>query len=244
MNLIKKILIFLLCFIFILPITGCDDTSEAYIYFELPSSPLTLDPQTASLDQELLVVKNIFEGLLRKNNEGKIVCGAAESYEKKGLTYTFKIRGNAVWSNAEPLTAHDFVFALRRAVSPETKAPFVARLFSITGAEDIYNGKLKPSSLGVTAKDDKTLVIKLREKDKLFEETLTTSIAMPCNQTFFNESAGKYGLFSDNILSNSSYKITRWRKDPFGIRLYRNNEYKGNFEAKNAAVFITCNPKE
>lgn len=244
MNYKFKFLSLILCLILTLPLGGCSDTSKAYIYFELPSAPLTLDPQTASLDQELLIVKNIFEGLLRKNDKGEIVCGAAESYNKNNLTYTFKIRENAFWSNGEPLTAHDFVFSFRRAVKPETKAPFVARLFSITNAESIYNGKANAKTLGVTATDDKTLVIKLNKEDKLFEETLTTSISMPCNEAFFNESAGKYGLFSDNILSNSSYKITRWRKDPFGIRLYKNDEYKGDFEAQNAAVFITCNPDE
>lgn len=244
MKLIYRLLCLLLCLVLLLPFTGCSDTSEAYIYFELPATPLTLDPQTASLDQELLIVKNIFEGLLRKNSKGEIVCGAAESYSKDGLTYTFKIRKDAVWSNGEPLTAEDFVFALKRAVSPETKAPFASRLFSISGAEEIYNGKKSADTLGVTAPDSNTLTINLKQEDPLFEETLTTSIAMPCNQAFFTESAGKYGLFSDNILSNSSYKITRWRKDPFGIRLYKNSSYNGEFTANNAAVFITCDKDE
>lgn len=236
----SRLICFLLCLIFIFPISGCDKTSDAYIYFELSSTPDTLDPQTASKDQELLIVRNIFEGLLRKNEEGKIVCGVAENYNKNGLTYTFKIREKSVWSNGEPLTAHDFVFALRRAVSPETNAPFASRLFCIKGAEEIYKGSLPNTSLGVYAVNDKTLKIELKQEDSLFEETLTTSIAMPCNQEFFKESSGKYGLFSDNILSNSSYKITKWRKDPFGIRLYRNDNYNGDFNAKNAAVFITC----
>ena len=240
----KKNLCLILCLLCLIHSCGCSDTSEAYIYFELPSAPQTLDPQTASSDQELLVVKNIFEGLLRKNEKGEIVCGAAENYSKNGLSYTFTLRDDAVWSNGEPLTANDFVFAFRRAVSPETKAPFVARFFSIKGAEKIYNGEAESKTLGVTAADEKNLVITLCKEDSLFEETLTTSIAMPCNEKFFNESEGKYGLFSNNILSNSSYKITKWRKDPFGIRLYKNKEYKGEFEAKNAAVFITCNPDE
>lgn len=244
MKLKNKLICLLLCLVFVLPLSGCSNTDDAYIYFELPASPLTLDPQTASLNQELLVVKNIFEGLLRKNSKGEIICGAAESYSQNGLTYTFNIRKDAVWSNGEPVTSYDFAYALKRAVNPETKAPFVSRLFSIKGAKEIYEGKASKNTLGVTAQDSKTLTITLKEKDSLFLETLTTSIAMPCNEKFFTESAGKYGLFSDNILSNSSYKITRWRKDPFGIRLYKNEEYNGDFEAKNAAVFITCNPDE
>lgn len=240
----RRFFCFLLCLVMLLPISACSNTMDAYIYFELPAVPETLDPQTASKDQELLIIRNIFEGLLRKDKNGKIVCGVADNYKKEGLTYTFKIRKNALWSNGEEVTANDFVFAFRRAVLPETNAPFVSRLFSIVGAESIYKDNSPTDILGVFAENDKTLKINLSYEDPLFEETLTTSIAMPCNEKFFKESTGKYGLFSNNILSNSSYKITKWKKDPLGIRLYRNDEYKGNFTAQNAAVFITCEQKK
>lgn len=239
-----KVISLMLSLLFLLPTTGCSDTMDAYIYFELPTVPATLDPQTASTDSELLIIRNIQEGLLRKNEKGEIICGIAEGYEKNGLTYTFILRKNAKWNNDEKITAHDFVFALRRAVNPETKAPFVSRLFSIYGAEEIYNGSATIDTLGVTAIDEHTLTITLDYDDSLFPETLTTSIAMPCNEAFFYETAGKYGLFADAILSSGSYRISRWRKETFGIRLYKNEGYKGFAEAQNSAVFITCNSDE
>lgn len=239
-----RILSLLLSLFFILPLTACSDTMDAYIYFELPFLPSTLDPQTASSDSELLIIRNIQEGLLRKNSKGEIVCGIAETYEKNGLTYTFILRDDAEWNNGEKITAHDFVFALRRAVSPETKAPFVSRLYSIAGATNINSGSAPTTDLGVKAIDDRTLVITLEFDDERFLETLTTSIAMPCNEKFFYETAGKYGLFADSILSSGSYRITRWRKETFGIRLYKNEGYTGFAEAQNAAVFITCNKEE
>ena len=244
MKLKIKFLCLLLSLLFLIPTTGCSDTMEAYIYFELPEAPSTLDPQIAYTDSELLIVRNIQEGLMRKNEKGEIVCGIAKSYEKQGLTYTFKLRKNAKWSNGEQITAHDFVFAFKRAVNPETKAPFASRLFSITGAKEINSGSASPDTLGVKAIDDRTLNITLKAEDKLFLETLTTSVAMPCNEEFFYETAGKYGLFADAILSSGSYRISRWRKETFGIRLYKNEGYKGFAEAQNAAVFITCNPDE
>ena len=48
-------------------------------------------------------------------------------------------------------------------------------------------------------------------------------------------------MFKDNILSNGSYKLSKWAKDIFGIRLYRNANYSGDFVAKNAAVFLSNN---
>ena len=227
------------------PLTGCGyNSKDAYIYFELPKVPSTLDPQTASEDSELLIIKNIYEGLLRKDSDGNIVNGAVESYTKDGLTYTFNIRKDAIWSNGDDLTAHDFVFALKRAVDPETKAPFVSRLMSISGAQAISNGTASPDSLGVTALNNKKLQITLDYEDPDFENALTTSIAMPCNKKLFGESAGKYGLFKDYIISNGSYKLTKWNKTSFGIRLYRHEEYTGDFQAENAAVFLTCNDKD
>lgn len=239
-----KIISLLLSLVFLFSITACSDTMDAYIYFELPDLPSTLDPQTASNDSELLIIRNIHEGLLRKNAKGEIVCGIAESYQKDGLTYTFNLRSDAKWSNGDKITAEDFVFALRRAVKPETKAPFVSRLYSIANAAEINNGSASIESLGVKAIDKQTLVITLKQEDALFLETLTTSIAMPCNEEFFYETAGKYGLFADDILSSGSYRITRWRKETFGIRLYKNEGYNGFAEAQNSAVFITCNKDE
>lgn len=224
---------------------GCKaDYHDAYIYFELPEKPVTVDPQTASSESELLVVRNTFEGLLRKNESGAIICGAAASYNADGLNYTFKLRQDAVWSNGTPVTAGDFVFALRRAVEPATASPFVSELFSISGAQDIYNGKLPSEQLGVTAVDDYTLKISLCREDSGFENTLTTSVAMPCNEEFFNKSVGKYGLDVENTISNGSYVLKKWNKEDFGIRLYRNEQYNGTAKALNGAVFLSCNDEK
>ncbi len=239
MRTIKCLSSLLLSILILLTVTACDGTDRAYIYFSLNEQPKTLDPQTASSDTELMIVRNIFEGLLRKDEDGKIVCGVAESYKKSNLTYTFKIRKDAIWSNGQNITAHDFVFALRRAVDPKTKSPFVRRLFCIINAKEINSGQMNIENFGVKAIDNYTLQITLCEYDNSFEETLTTSLAMPCNENFFNESAGKYGIFKEYTLSNGSYKLSKWGKEIFGIRLYRNSTYTGSFIAKNAAVFIS-----
>ncbi len=243
MRLFKKCLLLIFSILLVFSVTACDETEKAYIYFRLPEKPATLDPQIAQTDAELLIVRNVFEGLLRKDQDGKIICGVAESYSKNGLNYTFNLRKDAKWSDGTNITAKDFVFGLRRAVNPKTKSPFVSRLFCIKSAKDIYKGKSSINSLGVKAVDDYTLQITLSSNDKNFEETLTTSVAMPCKEEFFNSCGGKYGLFSDNLLSNGSYRLAKWGKEIFGIRLYRNKEYTGPITAKNAAVFFSHDDK-
>ena len=138
MKRILKAACLMLAAITVLLSAACGDSyQDAIIYFEIPEKPYTVDPQTASADSELAIVANIFEGLLRKNESGAIVGGASKSFEYNNLTYTFKLREDIVWSNKEPLTAEDFVFAFRRAVSPEKKCGNAGRIRS--RQYNIYN---------------------------------------------------------------------------------------------------------
>ena len=91
MKSIIKIISLILAIILLLPLTACDDTNDAYIYFQLDEVPRTLDPQTAKTNVELMLSQNLYEGLMRFDGDGKLVCAVAESYEKQGLTYTFKL---------------------------------------------------------------------------------------------------------------------------------------------------------
>ena len=226
--------------IFCLSFCGCKkDYSKNYVYFDVLSEPKSLDPQTASSDEELLIVRNIFEGLLRKNEKGEIVNGVCSSYSVNGLELTFNLRKNAVWSDGTKLTADDFVFGLRRAVTPNVKATFADRLLSIKNAKSILEGSLSSESLGVRAEGNYVLKITLETEDKYFLDTLTTSVCMPCNEKFFKTTVGQYGLNADCIIGNGSYVLKKWNPDDFGIRLYRNEAYIGDFSAKNAAVFIS-----
>ncbi len=243
MRYIYRLISLLLTVSILFSLTACSKSEDAYIYFELPQAPINLDPQLAESDAELIIVRNVFEGLLRTDEKGNIVPALAKKYNKNGLEYTFYLN-DAKWSDGTKVTASDFEFALKRAVDPKTKAPFVSRLFSIKGAQKIYSQNANSQDLGVKALNDTTLKITLTEDDSDFLETLTTSIAMPCNEKFFNSCDGKYGISAETLLYNGSYQMTRWRKDPFGIRLYKSDTYLGDFEAKNAAVFITCETEE
>ena len=77
----KKLICLLLCFIISsFCFTGCDSNNDYVLYFELDSAPKTLDPQLASGTSEELLIKNLFEGLMRENSKGEIVNGMAKDY--------------------------------------------------------------------------------------------------------------------------------------------------------------------
>lgn len=238
---IKRAVSLVLTVLMIALLAGCGKGyKKEYLYFELSEQPIVLDAQTAKSDSELLIVRNIYEGLLRRDFYGNIVCGAAESYTKDALTYTFKLRQGAFWEHGQEVTADDFLFGFQRAVDPKTNAPFAKRLFAIKNAQAIFEGSAPIDSLGVEVIDNYTLTITLEREDPAFEQTLTESVSMPCNRKFFKGTIGQYGLVRDCVNSNGSYSLRKWNQEDFGVRLYKNEGYNGNFEAENAAVFISC----
>lgn len=246
MKITKIISLFSVIILIALSLSACGESyKDSYIYIDFNNRPTCLDPQLADTDEELTVVRSIFDTLLRYDSDGNIVPSGAESYEKNGLLYTFKLDKNAEWTDGTPVTAQDYLFALRRAVSPETKAPFANSLFAISGAESIANGKADFSALGVTAVDKYTLKIELERDDADFEKVLTSAITMPCNKEFFEGCKGKYGLTLETTPANGSYYIRKWNTDlKFLIRLAKNLEYKGKFEANSMRVYFTCGEED
>lgn len=237
----KSLISFILCFAISLSLlTGCGSEDAYVLYFELNSAPKILDPQLASGTSEELLIKNLFEGLMRKNSKGEVVKGAASDYtiSNDGKTYTFTIRKGAKWSDGTPLTGNDFVFAFKRAVDPKNKAPYVASLYSIIGAKDIAEGK-KTNGLGVTSLNDNTVTIELNYPDPNFLRTLTSAICMPCRQDIYNKANGQYGIVPERLVTNGSYKIRFWEKsEKFSFRINKFTEYNGDFPAEATAVIF------
>ena len=246
MNLKRLLAAALAVLIIAFSFSACEESyKEAYIYIEFNKTAQILDPQLASNTEELTVVRSIYDTLLRYNEKGEILPSAAQSYSKDGLTYTFKLKKDRKWTDGTPLTSDDFLFAFQRAVDPETSAPYVNSLFSIKGAKDINAGKSELSSLGVTAPDKYTLKIQLIEEDTEFEKILTSAITMPCNRDYFESTMGKYGLTLDTTPSCGSYYVKKWTsKEKFLIRLAKNLDYTGDFEANSMRVYFTCGEKD
>ena len=120
--------------------------------------------------------------------EGNLVPTMAERWDVSddGLTYTFYLR-DAQWSNGTPVTAADFEYSWKRNVDPATASNYnyEAVTAGIKNAEAIINGEMASSELGVTAKDDKTLVVELDHIVPFFTAMLIRCSFMPLNQELF-----------------------------------------------------------
>lgn len=241
MKVLFKISACLLCLSILLLTAGCGGSyKDAYIYYELGSIPKTLDPQLVKNDDEATVVRCLYDTLLRYDEAGNLIPSAAESYLKEGLSYTFKLKKDAAWTNGTPVTANDFQFGFYRAVNPKTASPYASTLLNIKNADKILEGSADISTLGVYVIDELTLKIELTRDDPEFLNTLTTPISMPCNKEFFNNCKGTYGLSLDSTLCNGSYYVRVWDQEEFLIRLAKNLEFAGPFEANSMRMYFTC----
>lgn len=126
--------------------------------------PQSLDPQKMSSDYENRIAGDIFEGLTTEDAKDNAIPGQAESWtiSPDGKVYTFKLRDGIKWSDGQPVTAEDFVFAFQRLVDPKNAAEYAYLQFTIKNAEKINKGEITDfSQLGVKAIDPKTLEITL-----------------------------------------------------------------------------------
>lgn len=226
----------LLCIL--LGLAGCKP-EDFKLYYEIQTDVTTADPQLAKSDSELLLIKNIFEGLYRLDSNGKPVAGAAEcTVSKDGLQYRFKLRKGAHWYNGTPLTSDDFAFGIERALTRSTGSPYAQSLFCIQNAEEFFNGKVSFGQVGINIKSDREFTITLHRADADFPYILTTPCAMPCNRDFFAKTNGRYGLDRSSILSNGSFYLRFWDEQS-GLVLYKDDDYDGDFTSNAYAVGLS-----
>lgn len=225
----KRVLALTLCVFMILGLcTGCGDkTADQVFRFDIYAEPSSVDPQTASTDEEYLILLNTMEGLLKMDASGEIVPGAASGYtvSADGLTYTFTLRDGMVWSDGKtPVTAADFQFAFRRIFDPQTQSPSATDFLCIRGTSEALYGTTGSDSIGVSAPDEKTVVFSLMYANPSFLSLLTTPAALPCNEDFFRAARGKYGVSPEFLLYNGPFIIRKWEKGDY-IHLWKNEDY-------------------
>ena len=107
-------------------LAGAPAFAETVLHRGNSGEPQTLDQAQTSINIEAFILKDLYEGLTIYDAAGKIVPGAAESWKvsEDGLTYTFKLRENAKWSDGSPVTAQDFEFSFKRVEDPKTAAKY------------------------------------------------------------------------------------------------------------------------
>ncbi|MGG7151200.1 peptide ABC transporter substrate-binding protein [Clostridium neonatale] len=203
-------------------------TSGSLLKVQIDAEVASMDPQIATDGISFEVLAAVTEGLYSLSDDGSAVEAIADKVEKSedGLTYTVTLK-DTKWSNGTPVTAKDFVFAWRRLVDPATASEysFIAGIAGIKNADAIVNGEMTPDQLGITAKDDKTLVIELDTPVPFFESLMAFPSFFPVNEEFYNKCGDKFATTVDTILCNGAFKVASYEPAATTINLEKNTNY-------------------
>ena len=198
---------------------------QTFSYSLLDQFP-TLDPQLNEETQGSHIISQLFEGLTRQDADGNVIpAGATEWTNEDNTVWTFKLREDARWSNGEPVTANDFVYAWRRAADPETASPYswYVELSSIEGAAAVVAGEAEPETLGVEAVDDYTLKVTLTQPLPFFPAVVTYATFAPTPQATIEE-FGSDWTSPENMVSNGAYTLSELAVNEY-FKLDKNPEY-------------------
>lgn len=212
------------------PVTGealADDQTFTYRVLDEHSS---VDPQVVEDVSGAEIVRDLFEGLMNQDEDGNLVPGVATGYTANddNTVYTFSLRKDAKWSNGDPVTAGDFVFAWRRAADPALASPYqwFVELMSIENAAAIIAGETAPDQLGVKAIDDHTFEVTLSAPLPYFPQMTTHATTFPAPQKVI-EAHGDDWTKPGNIVSNGAYVLTEHLPNERSVR-ERNAMYWDN----------------
>lgn len=189
----------------------------------------SLDPHKIEGVPESNINRDLFEGLLISDVDGKPSPGVAEKWENKDFkVWTFHLRKDAKWSDGTPVTAQDFVYSWQRLANPNTASPYASYLQygHIVNIDDIIAGKIPITDLGVKALDDHTFEVTLSEPVPYFYKLLVHSSVSPVPRAAV-EKFGEKWTQPANIITNGAYKLKDWVVNE-RIVLERNTNYWDN----------------
>ncbi len=185
------------------------DAANNTITIRLSEEPPQLDTTLLTDAVSGVVITHVMEGLLRYDQHQRLAPGMAERWEITSEQAVFNLR-DALWSDGEPVTAHDFVFAWRTALDPANASEYAFILYPIKNAEAINRDELPLDALGARAEGDRTLVVDLERPVAFFDKLTAFSTYYPVRQDFYEATGGRYGADADQLLYNGPFVMDSW----------------------------------
>ncbi len=202
---------------------------ENVINVMLYTNVMSLDTNLATDGDSFEVIADCIDGLMQMDADGAAVNAIAEDVKvsEDGLTYTFKLRQDATWSNGDPVTANDFVFAWQRGAAENLEYGYMfSDIGQIVNAAEVAAGEVDRSELGVKAIDDYTLEVQLLVPVSYFLSLMYFPTFYPINQAFYEGlEEGTYGTGPDSFLSNGAFILSNYIPGSASLDLVKNENY-------------------
>jgi len=233
----KKWLTLLLVLCMLLSVAACANTggktaqgSGLQLNLCFASEPSTIDPALNSAVDGAIMIHHTFEGLIKwvddGNGNAKLAPGMAENWDVSddGLVYTFHLRKDAKWSDGKPVTAHDFEYAWKRLVNPETAADYSYMIDCVLNASEIIAGEKPVDELAVKALDDHTFEVTLHTDIPYFLEIAAFPATFPVRKDIIEEHGDQWTFDPKTYIGNGPYKMVQWEHNSF-ILMEKNPQY-------------------
>ena len=200
-----------------------------YAGIMLSTNVMSLDSNLATDGDSFEVIADCIDGLTQMDADGAAIPALAESWDisDDGLTWTFNLR-DAKWSNGDPVTANDFEFAWKLAMTANVEYGYMfdSSVGCVKNADAIMYEGADPDTLGVTAVDDKTLVVELEAPVSFFASLMYFPTFYPLNEAFYTGlEEGTYGTSPYTFLSNGAYLLEDYTPGAASFTLIKNPDY-------------------
>jgi len=182
--------------------------------------PRSLDPALSTDAPTGRAVSYIFDGLVRFTPDAQLVPGLARDWivSPDGLTYTFHLRSGVKFHDGRPFTARNVITTFQRALDPATKGGRGWPLYPIAGAQEYADGKAR-SIAGLSAPNDSTVVMRLKEPFGIFPKLL----AMPVASIVPDSVPANFG---EHPVGTGPWKFVEWKHDDY-LLYAKNDAYWG-----------------
>jgi oligopeptide transport system substrate-binding protein len=200
------------------------DAERQAITIALATEPPTLNSVRATDAESFGILDHISEGLMRYDRHGQLVGGVAEHWEVTDSGAIFQLRHDARWSDGQPVTAHDFVFAWQQLALPASAAPYAYILYPVRNAERINKGELPVEALGVKAVDDYTLRVEFEQPCAYFLQLTAFISYRPIRKDFYLARGQRYAADAEDMLFNGPFRLAEWVHGA-SLRLEKNPHY-------------------
>jgi len=183
------------------------------IRISLPRPTSSLDPRIGTDRTSGIVIKMLYDGLMRIDQSGKptfaVAANVTISTDQRHYVFTLK---KTKWTNGAQVTAHDFEYGWKKVLDPNFRAPFAYLFYPIKNARLVKLGVTPIEELGVQVLDDYTLEVELEHPAPYFLEHCAHWIYSPlCKQVDqLHPGWAYYG--DDTYVSNGPFRLTRWKQ--------------------------------
>lgn len=223
-------------------LTGCgssnsDEKPKQEITVGNPGQVTTLDPAVTNDTYTIRVEANVYRTLFKLNDKGELVNDLCKDYtvSEDGLTYTFNIIDNALWSDGKPITAHDFEYAVKRAISFGGENAYnatSARTYIVNAKEAFEADKSVKDmdDVGIKALSDTSFEVKLNSPVAYFPKLWTFQMYTPLRADVATEKSSDWANSADVPVSGPfKYKEISPNEK---VVLVKNNKYYKADEVK------------